>query len=145
MNREETKGAKRNEDNKEKDTEAQEEIGRQIVDAAVKVHKALGPGLLKSAYQACLAHELRKRGLKVECEVPQPITYDGLNIDAGYRIDMLIEDVIIIENKTVENLLPIHEAQILTYMKLRRCSLGYLLNWYVPLIKHGIKRMVYQH
>jgi len=145
MNREETKDAKIIMEGKEKNKEAQEEIGRQIVDAAIKVHKALGPGLLESAYQACLAHELRKRGFKVECEVPQPVTYDGLNIDAGYRIDMLIEGVIIIENKTVENLLPVHEAQILTYMKLRRCSLGYLLNWYVPLIKHGIKRMVYQH
>jgi GxxExxY protein len=119
-----------------------EEIGRQIVDAVIKVHRALGPGLLESTYQACLTHELRKRGLKVECEIPQPVVYDGLQIETGYRLDMLIEDQVIIENKAVEVLLPIHEAQLLTYLRLRDCRLGYLINWHVPLIKHGLKRMV---
>jgi len=119
-----------------------EEVARQIVDAAIKVHRALGPGLLESAYQHCLAYELRKRGLRVECEVLLPILYDGQRIDAGYRIDMLVEDSIIIENKTVEKLLPIHQAQLLTYLKLRDCRLGFLLNWNVTLMKHGIKRMV---
>jgi GxxExxY protein len=145
LNREEAKDAKADEDNKGKNKEAQEEIGRQIVDSAVKVHKTLGPGLLESAYQGCLAYELRKRKLKVECEVPQPVIYDGLTIDVGYRIDMVVEGVVIIENKNVENFMPVHEAQILTYMKLYHCSLGYLLNWNVPLMKNGIKRMVYHH
>ena len=118
------------------------EVGRQIVDAAIQVHRALGPGLLESAYQACLAYELRKRGLRVECEVLLPVRYDGQQIDAGYRIDMLVEGMVIIENKTVERLLPIHQAQLLTYLKLRDCRLGYLLNWNVSLMKQGIKRMV---
>jgi GxxExxY protein len=119
-----------------------EEIGKQIVDAAIKVHRALGPGLLESAYQTCLAHELRKRGLSVECELPQPIEYDGIQIDTGYRLDMLVEKQVIIENKAIETFLPIHEAQLLTYLRLRDCRLGYLINWHVPLIKDGIKRMV---
>jgi GxxExxY protein len=119
-----------------------EEVARQIVDAAVKVHRTLGPGLLESAYQQCLAYELRRRGVQAECEVLLPIVYDGQQIDAGYRIDMLIENCIIIENKTVEKLLPIHQAQLLTYLKLRNCQLGFLLNWNVVLMKHGIKRMV---
>jgi GxxExxY protein len=118
-----------------------EEIGKQIVDAALKVHKALGPGLLESAYQTCLAHELRKRGLRVDCEVEQPVFYDGQRIEAGYRIDMLIENCVIVENKAAENILPIHQAQLLTYMRLRKCTLGYLINWHVPLIKDGIQRM----
>jgi GxxExxY protein len=119
-----------------------EEVARQIVDAAIKVHRALGPGLLESAYQKCLAYELRQRGLRVECEVLQPVIYEDVRIDAGYRIDMLVEDCVIIENKTVEKLLPIHQAQLLTYLKLRDCRLGFLLNWNVPLMKQGIKRMV---
>jgi GxxExxY protein len=119
-----------------------EGVGKQIVDAAIKVHRALGPGLLESAYQACLTHELRKRGLHVECEVPQPIQYDGIQIETGYRLDMLVESMVIIENKAVESILPIHEAQLLTYLRLRDCRLGYLINWHVPLIKDGIKRMV---
>jgi len=119
-----------------------EETAREIVDSAVKVHQALGPGLLESAYQNCLTYELRKRNIKVQCEQVLPITYDGQKIDAGYRIDMLVADAIIIENKTAEEILPIHEAQLLTYMKLRGCRIGFLLNWNVKLMKHGIKRMI---
>jgi GxxExxY protein len=119
-----------------------EEIATVIVDAAIKVHRALGPGLLESAYQHCLAHELRKRGLHVETEVAQPVMYDGERIDVGYRLDMLVENAIIIENKTVEEIAPIHEAQLLTYLKLRRCGLGFLLNWNVELMKHGIRRKI---
>jgi GxxExxY protein len=119
-----------------------EEIGKKIIGAAIKVHCALGPGLLESAYQKCLAYELRKTGLKVECEISLPIKYEDVKIDAGYRIDMLIEDCIVIENKTVEKLLPIHEAQLLTYLKMKNCKLGFLLNWHVVLMKDGIKRMV---
>ena len=89
-----------------------EEIAKIIVDAAIKVHRALGPWLLESAYQQCLAYELRKRGLRVDCEVLLPINFDGQQIDAGYRIDMLIEDRVIIENKSVDQILPIHQAQL---------------------------------
>lgn len=119
-----------------------EEIAAQIVDAAIKVHKTLGPGLLESAYQKCLAYELRKRGLYVETELILPLTYDGQQIDTGYRIDMLVENSIIIENKTVDHILPLHQAQLITYLKLRDCRLGFLLNWNVMLMKNGIKRMV---
>lgn len=105
-----------------------EEVGKQIVDAAIKVHRALGPGLLESSYQTCLAYELRKNGLTVECKVSQPLTYEGIQIDAGYRLDMLIENKVIVENKVVEQVLPIHEAQLLTYLKLSGCHLGYLIN-----------------
>ncbi len=119
-----------------------EEIGKQIVDSAIKVHRTLGPGLLESAYQVCLTYELRKRGLQVECELDQPVVYDGHQIATGYRLDMLVEGSVIIENKAVQSLLPIHEAQLLTYLRLRNCRLGYLINWHVPLIKDGIKRMV---
>ena len=117
-----------------------EALARVLVDAMVQVHRALGPGLLESAYQACLAHELRKRGIQVECEVAQPVEYDGLQIDAGYRIDMFVEGELIIENKSVQALVPIHEAQLLTYLKLSGRRLGFLVNWNVPLIKDGIKR-----
>ena len=113
-----------------------------VVDSAIKVHRALGPGLLESAYQKCLTYELRKRGLRVDCEVTLPIVYDGQQIDAGYRVDMLVEDCIIVENKAVDQVLPIHQAQLLTYLKLRDCRLGFMLNWNVRLMKDGIKRMV---
>ena len=119
-----------------------EAVGKQIVDASIKVHRALGPGLLESAYQVCLAYELAKRGLRVECEVQIPVVYEGVQIDAGYRLDMLVEGCVIVENKAVERLLPVHEAQLLTYLKLHDRRLGYLLNWNVPLMKDGIKRMV---
>jgi GxxExxY protein len=119
-----------------------EEIGRQIVDAALKVHRALGPGLLESAYQTCLAHELRQRGLHIESEVDQPIEYGSLKIVPGYRLDLIVENSVIIENKSVETLLPVHEAQLLTYLRMRDCRLGFLINWNVRLIKDGIRRMV---
>jgi GxxExxY protein len=119
-----------------------EEIGRNIVHSAIKVHKALGPGLLESVYQRCLAYELDKTGLKVACEVPIPVKYEKVSIDLGFRIDMMVQKAVIIENKTVERLLPIHEAQLLTYLKLTNFKLGFLLNWNVPLMKDGIKRMV---
>ncbi len=124
-------------------TEDIEAIGHDIVDCAVKVHQALGPGLLESAYQYCLAYELKKRGHRVFTEVTLPIIYEGEHIDAGYRIDMLVDDLIIVENKAVESLLPIHDAQLITYLKLKNLHLGFLLNWNVKLMKHGIKRVVY--
>lgn len=121
-----------------------EEIGAAIVDSAIKVHRALGPGLLESANQECLAHELRNRGFKVACEVILPVNYEEIEIDAGYRIDMLVEDSVIIENKTVEYILPVHRAQVLTYLKMKDCRLGYLLNWYVPKMVDGIRRYANQ-
>ncbi len=119
-----------------------EATAQQIVNAAIKVHKALGPGLLESVYQKCLAYELEKIGTKVACEIPLPVKYEDVVIDAGFRIDMLVNDCVIIENKTVEQLLPIHQAQLLTYLKLSNLKLGFLLNWNVPLMKHGIKRLI---
>ena len=119
-----------------------ETIASKIVAAAIKVHTVLGPGLLESAYQKCLEYELKNHGIRVACEVALPITYEKLTIDAGYRIDMIIEESILIENKTVEKLLPIHEAQLLTYLKMKNCKVGFLLNWNVPRMKDGIKRMV---
>ncbi len=108
-----------------------EAVAKEIVDAAIKVHKALGPGLLESAYQYCLAYELRQRNRKVLTEVSLPLTYEGQKLDVGYRIDMLVDDLVIVENKTVENLFPIHEAQIMTYLKLSERKIGFLLNWNV--------------
>ena len=119
-----------------------EKFATQLIDSAIKVHSHFGPGLLESAYQKCLAYELRKRGLRVQTEIIQPLKYDNISIDAGYRIDMLIEDSIIVENKTIDQILGIHEAQLLTYMKLRGCSLSFILNWKVKLLKNGIVRRV---
>ena len=136
MNREDAKDAK---GLGQKDIEQAAAI---IVDSAIKVHRALGPGLLESAYQACLRYELESAGLEVKCEVPLPIQYGKVLIDAGYRIDMLVGDLVIIENKAVERVLPIHAAQLLTYLKLSNRHLGFLLNWNVKLMKDGIKRYV---
>jgi GxxExxY protein len=119
-----------------------EDIATIVVHSAIKVHKALGPGLLESVYQKCLAYELNKAGLKVACEALLPVEYETVVIDAGFRIDMLIEDRLIIENKTVDKIAPIHEAQLLTYLKIANIHLGFLLNWNVTLMKNGIKRMV---
>jgi GxxExxY protein len=119
-----------------------ESLAKVVVDAIVKVHRTLGPGLLESTYQVCLAHELRNRQIDVRCEVDLPVPYDGIEIEAGYRIDMLVQNCILIENKSVQTLVPIHEAQLLTYLKLSGHRLGFLVNWNVPLIKDGIKRMV---
>lgn len=119
-----------------------EAIAADVVDCAVKVHKALGPGLLESAYQHCHVYELRKRGWDVETEVKLPLIYEDQKVDVGYKIDVLINSLVIVENKTVESILPVHEAQLLTYMKLTGCQIGFLLNWYVPLMKYGVKRFV---
>mgnify|MGYP006298877633 CR=1 FL=1 len=119
-----------------------EGIAKSIVNYAIKVHKTLGPGLLESVYQQCLAYELEKVGHTVACEVPLPVTYEEVKIDLGFRIDMLVDKTVIVENKTVEELLEIHQAQLLTYLKLTDLKLGFLLNWNVTLMKDGIKRMV---
>ena len=119
-----------------------EAIAKDVVDAAFKVHKEFGPGLLESAYQRCHVYELRKRGRIVLAELKLPIIYDGQEFDDGYRIDELIDGLIIVENKTVDSILPIHMAQLLTYLKLKNCKLGFLINWNVKLIKNGIQRVV---
>jgi GxxExxY protein len=119
-----------------------EVIATRIVEAAIKVHTVLGPGLLESAYQKCMEYELKEGGLQVDCEVVLPIAYEKIRIDAGYRIDMLVDNCVIIENKTAEKILPVHEAQLLTYLKMKNCKLGFILNWNVPRMKDGIKRMV---
>ncbi len=118
------------------------DISGQIINCAIKVHKTLGPGLLESTYEVCLLHELRKSGLRVESQLVLPIVYDEILIEAGYRIDLMVEDSVVIELKSIEGLLPIHEAQLLTYLKLSRKKLGLLINFNVPLLKNGIKRMV---
>jgi len=118
-------------------------IATDIVDCAIKVHKALGPGLLESAYQYCQAYELRKRGRTVQSEVKLPVICDDQKIDIGYRIDTIVDQLVIIENKAVESLLPIHQAQLLTYLKLSGCKIGFLLNWNVKLMKNGIRRVVF--
>jgi GxxExxY protein len=117
-------------------------VGRHVVDSAVKVHSFLGPGLLESAYEHCLAHELSTRGLGVVRQAALPIDYDGVTLEAGYRLDLLVEGGVIVEVKAVETLLRLHEAQVLTYLRLSRRRLGYLLNFNVSQMRHGIRRLV---
>ncbi len=119
-----------------------EKVAEQIVDSAYKIHKAFGPGLLESAYEACMKHELNNRGLDVVSQIPMPIIYDGVMIESGFRIDLLVNDAIIVELKAVDTLLPVHKAQLLTYMKLSKKRLGFLLNFNVPLMKQGVVRLV---
>jgi GxxExxY protein len=112
-----------------------------IVDAAVSVHTKLGPGLLESVYARILAHELGKRGLSVESEVPVPVVYDGLKFEEGFRADLIVENSIVVELKSIETLAPVHSKQLLTYLKLLNFRLGLLLNFGAPLLKDGIKRI----
>jgi GxxExxY protein len=113
-----------------------------VVSAAMHVHSSLGPGLLESAYQACLTHELRKRGLEVASQVGLPVVYDGEKIELGYRIDLIVESVVIVEVKCVESIHPVHQAQLLSYMRLSGIGVGLLINFYVLHLRDGIKRMV---
>ena len=114
----------------------------QVVDSAMKVHSALGPGLLESAYEACLAHELRARRLGVVRQQPLPLIYRGVRVEVGYRLDLVVEDAVIVELKTVPRLLPIHDAQLLSYLRLSGHRVGFLMNFHVPRLRNGIKRMV---
>lgn len=116
------------------------EISGIIIDSAIKVHRALGPGLLESTYEACLFHELTLRGLRVERQVPMPIHYEGVQLDAGYRLDIVVEGKVIVELKAVEGLLPIHEAQLLTYLRLSGIKLGLLMNFNVTRLMDGVLR-----
>ena len=122
-----------------------EKVAAEIVDAPFKVHTALGPGLLESAYEACLVHELRKRGLQCERQVVLPIEFDGEKVDAGFRSDVMVEDAVIIEIKAVEQVVPVHQAQLLTYLKLSKRSLGFLINFNVAHLKDGLQRVVLNH
>jgi GxxExxY protein len=117
-------------------------LSEAILGAAILVHRTLGPGLLESVYETCLAHELNRRNLSFHRQIPMPVQYGGLRIDNGYRIDLLVENRLVVEVKAVQKTLPVHEAQLLTYLRLSECSLGLLLNFNVPVLKDGITRLV---
>jgi GxxExxY protein len=117
-----------------------DQLARQAVDAAFMIHSTLGPGLLESVYEVCMCHELAKRGIPFERQVHLPVMYDGVRLDAALRIDLFVAKQLIIEIKAVEQTIPLHEAQLLTYLKLMGCRLGLLINFNVPVIKDGIKR-----
>jgi len=117
-------------------------LARTVVDAALKVHRSLGPGLLESVYEHCLAHELAARGIAVSRQVALPIVYDGVTLDGGYRLDLVVSESILVEVKAVEQLLRLHEAQVLTYLKLSGLPVALLVNFNVELLKHGVRRLV---
>ena len=123
-----------------KTKEEYEKIGKTILDCAFEVHKELGPGLMESVYEECLCEELRNRGLKVENQVFLPITYKGKKLEKSFRIDVLVEDIVVLELKSVEGIFPIYEAQLVTYMKLANKKLGFLINFNETLLKYGIRR-----
>jgi GxxExxY protein len=114
----------------------------QIIGAAIEVHKALGPGLLESVYEECLCHELGLRQMRYSQQQDLPVEYKGVKLDCGYRIDLLVEDLVILELKAVDSLEPVHDAQLLTYLKLTGLKIGLLINFNVPILKQGIKRLI---
>jgi GxxExxY protein len=118
------------------------EVSGAVVRAAMKVHTALGPGFLESVYRACLAHELRKAGLAVDVEWPVPIHYDGVRLDLGHRIDLRVQGVVVVEVKTVSRLVPLHQAQLLSYLRMTGIRVGLLINFNVVRLRTGIRRMV---
>ena len=119
-----------------------DKLSNQVLGCALEVHKTLGPGLLESAYESALAYELSTAGLKVQRQVDVPVVYKEMKLDCGFRIDLLVEKQLVVELKSVESLLPLHEAQLLTYLKLTGCKVGLLINFNVRLLKNGIKRLV---
>jgi GxxExxY protein len=119
------------------------QITERIIGCAIEVHKALGPGLLESAYEQCLAFELEESGLTIKRQVPVPVTYKNIKLDCGYRVDVLVEDEVIVELKSIDAFLPVHEAQILTYLHFSKKKVGLLINFNVTLLKHGIKRYIW--
>ena len=123
-------------------SDKEERIGRAMVDVAYAVHRALGPGLLENVYKVCFCHELTKRGLSYRRQVVVPIVYDGITFDEGVRLDVLVEELVICELKAVETMHPVFTAQLLTRLKLTGKRLGFLINFNIPLIKHGIKRII---
>lgn len=126
----------------ELNTMTENELATEVIGCAIAVHRALGPGLLESAYEQCLAYELRQSGFRVEVQKPMPLVYEEVEMDCGYRIDLLVEGKLIIELKAVERLMDVHMAQTLTYLKLSGCKLGLLMNFNVSVLKKGIQRVV---
>lgn len=124
------------------ETEKLDQLSHRIIGAAIEVHRHLGPGLLESAYESCLVFELKHLGVKVEEQKPLPVVYKEVRLDCGYRLDLVVEDEIIVEIKAVEKLLPIHEAQLLSYLRLAHKRVGLLMNFHVPVLKNGLKRIV---
>ncbi|MBN8599152.1 MAG: GxxExxY protein [Planctomycetes bacterium] len=117
-------------------------LTREIIGGAIEVHRALGPGLLESVYEECLAHELTERGLRVARQVPLPVVFKGKRLDCGYRIDLIVNDLVILEIKAIERVLPVHEAQLLSYLKLSGKKVGLLLNFHVPYMRDGVLRRI---
>ena len=118
------------------------EIGTAVLNCAMKVHTSLGPGLLESVYELCLTHELSRSGMRAARQTALPVTYDGIEIEGGFRADVIVEDLVIVEIKAVEKILPVHNSQLLTYLRLSGLKLGYLLNFNVPHLRDGIRRVV---
>jgi GxxExxY protein len=127
------------------ETQSLDKLSEQVIGACIEVHRALGPGLLESAYEECLCHELSLRSIVFERQVPLPVSYKGVKLECGYRLDLVIGGKLIVELKVVEALLPIHEAQILTYLKLTGKTVGLLINFNVPVLEAGLKRIVHQY
>lgn len=119
-----------------------EELTNRVLSCAIEVHRILGPGLLESSYEQCLAHELEMNGIEFKLQHPVPVEYKGIKLDCGYRVDILVENSLILELKSIEETRSIHEAQLLTYMKLMRIKTGLLINFNVPTLRQGIKRFV---
>ncbi len=119
-----------------------DEVSKAIVDSAIKVHTALGPGLLESVYEACLSYEIKSRGFKIENQVCLPVIYEGITVDSGLRLDLLVDSCVIVEIKAVENLIPLYKAQLLTYLKLTKIRVGLLINFNVIHLRDGISRLV---
>lgn len=119
-----------------------DKLSNKVIGCAIEVHRNLGPGLLESTYEQCLAHELKIEGMPFKLQYPLPVEYKGIKLDCGYRIDLLVDNSLIVELKSVDNVLPIHQAQLLTYMKLSGIKIGLLMNFNVKYMKNGIKRMV---
>jgi GxxExxY protein len=122
----------------------QEQLTEQVIGAAIEVHRELGPGLLESAYEECFCHELHLRNLKFQRQADLPVVYKGLKLDCGYRLDVVVEDLVVIELKSIEQVLPIHHAQLLTYLRLSGKKIGLLINFNVPVLKNGIVRRFYE-
>ena len=121
------------------------ELTANIIGAAIEVHTALGPGLLESTYEECMAREMQLRELRFERQVPLPVAYKGVKLDCGYRLDFVVDRAVVVELKAVDTLRPIHEAQLLTYLRLGGWTVGLLINFNVPVLKHGIRRVVLNH
>jgi len=125
------------------DSSSQNKLTEAIIGAAIEVHRVLGPGLLESAYEECLCHELSLRGLRFRRQVPLPVVYKGIRLDCGYHMDILVEDSVVLELKAVDQLLPVHQAQLLTYLKLSGHKIGLLMNFNAVALRNGLKRLVH--